>query len=920
MRPTLLKLSAFGPYAGETTVKMNELGEHGLYLITGDTGAGKTTLFDAICFALFGAPSGDNRETTQFRSKYAKDDAETYVELTFVHNGKEYRVVRNPEYMRAAKRGDGMKKQGADATLYLPDGQVVYKVKDVNARVEGILGINRDQFAQIAMLAQGDFLKLLLADTKQRQDIFRKLFDTNYYRTLEAELEEARKEIHAKVDKSRSSVNQYIDDISVDENDVLKIEVDKAQSNQMTTEDIMLLLAKLIAQDSSAKAQLEGELMEINQALEKVNGNIKLAQAMEKSKDDLENAKNALVAMEPVEKELKEKEKAAADELKKKEKLTAEAAKIETELESYEAIDKLEQGINIDSESLKADKEGLSNSNLEIEEQKKTLEELTNEQKQYKDINAIIERLKSEQASINTEEESLQELKKALEEYDEGIKLLSELQQKYIEDNDNFLASNNHYEMMDQAFRNGQAGILAEKLVDGQKCPVCGSTAHPEKARLTEDIPTEAELKDAKAKADAARKKASDSSERSGNKKAELDVKAAEIKKNAVKLLKTDEIQELEACLETAMKQLESRKKELKAEADETQKKQKRSAQLEKDIPELTKTIDEMSAYITELKTKISGTESKLEENNKQLAEMKKKLSYGSRAEAETKIHELKGEADRLQKDYDDAVQAAKSKAEEVLETKTTIVNLQKTLAETQNIELAAETEKKKELDEKQAANNKKTQTIVARLNINNGVKTNIEKVSAQIAVEEKKLQWITALANTANGRLTGKEKLALETYIQTTYFDRIIRRANLRLLTMSGNQYELKRQREATNARSQSGLELSVIDHYNGTERSIKTLSGGESFIASLSLALGLSDEVQSSAGGIQIDTMFVDEGFGSLDPETLDMAYRALSGLTEGNKLVGIISHVAYLKEKIDRQIVVTKEKSGGSFARVQ
>ncbi len=187
------------------------------------------------------------------------------------------------------------------------------------------------------------------------------------------------------------------------------------------------------------------------------------------------------------------------------------------------------------------------------------------------------------------------------------------------------------------------------------------------------------------------------------------------------------------------------------------------------------------------------------------------------------------------------------------------------------------------------------------------------------IAEIEQKLQWVRALSETANGQLSGKDKVKLETYIQTTYFDRIINRANLRLLTMSGGQYELMRMKEAANAKSQSGLDLGVKDHYNGSERSVKTLSGGESFMASLSLALGLSDEVQSSAGGIQIDTMFVDEGFGSLDPEALDMAYKALAGLTEGNRLVGIISHVADLKERIDKQVVVTKEKTGGSFIEV-
>ena len=213
-----------------------------------------------------------------------------------------------------------------------------------------------------------------------------------------------------------------------------------------------------------------------------------------------------------------------------------------------------------------------------------------------------------------------------------------------------------------------------------------------------------------------------------------------------------------------------------------------------------------------------------------------------------------------------------------------------------------------------------KLQKVRTRLSSNAAVKKKIEEKSGELTSLEERWAWVKALSNTANGNITGKEKVMLETYIQMTYFDRILVRANRRLLSMTGGQYELVRRQVADNNRSQSGLELDVIDHYNGTQRSVKTLSGGESFKASLSLALGLSDEVQSSAGGIRLDTMFVDEGFGSLDEESLQQAIRTLAELGEGNRLVGIISHVGELKEKIDRQIVVTKAKTGGSRAEIR
>ena len=221
-------------------------------------------------------------------------------------------------------------------------------------------------------------------------------------------------------------------------------------------------------------------------------------------------------------------------------------------------------------------------------------------------------------------------------------------------------------------------------------------------------------------------------------------------------------------------------------------------------------------------------------------------------------------------------------------------------------------TVQKKEITEQQ-------KNVHARLTANEKAQTNIAAKAEQMKLLEEKHAWVRTLSDTANGTLSGKDKIMLETYIQTTYFDRILQRANLRLLKMSGGQYDLKRRRKADTMRGQSGLELDIIDHVNGTERSVNTLSGGEAFLASLALALGLSDEVQMSTG-IKLDTLFVDEGFGSLDSEALSKAYHTLASLTEGNRLVGIISHVAELKEKIDKQIIVTKDKLGRSNATIK
>lgn len=920
MRPILLKMSAFGPYAGETVIPMNELGDQGLYLITGDTGAGKTTIFDAICYALFGEPSGNNREANMFRSKYADPDMETVVELTFVHANKEYKVTRNPEYMRPAKRGDGMKKQTADAQLIMPNGQVVTKVKDVTATIENLLGINRDQFSQIAMLAQGDFLKLLLADTKQRQEIFRELFKTGYYQRLQIELENKRKAVYGQVEDGKKSVNQYVSGICVDEDDVLEIEVNKAKSEQMTTEDIIELLGTLTAQDRQKKETLESELNLIVKELGEVNAQIGVAETIAKARTALAEAEQALEESIPMEAELKAKLESARNELAQKDQLTTQAAEIGAQLADYDTVESLRVQIEETETNQKSVAEALASAEESINEKDELIRALKKEQSEYKDVSAAIANLNNDLQKILSDIEGLEELAEEYQQYVNEQEGLKQAQEEYVKLDLDCKEKIHMYEAMDQTYRDGQAYVLAAKLKDGDKCPVCGSTTHPDKACKSAEVPTEAQLKKAKEQAEQARTLATNSANDVGGRVNAVRILGEELCKKAKKSLESDDLDSMENSIIKTQSVLSKKASEIRQNIETETNKEKRKAEVDKLIPNLEEEIESLRDAVIGHRETIAGAQSKIQQNTRQIQDLSAKLRYQSKTEAVKQQDELTIAANALQEAYDKADREAKQKSEEIVALKSRIEENRKTIDETKDVDLDAANHKKSRLVDEQNSNIDATQIIAARINTNETIKTNIEKVSLKIADIEKQLQWISALADTANGKLRGKEKIMLETYIQTTYFDRIIRRANIRLMTMSSGQYQLKRQDEATNAKSQSGLELAVIDHYNGTERSIKTLSGGESFIASLSLALGLSDEVQSSAGGIQIDTMFVDEGFGSLDPETLDMAYRALSSLTDGNKLVGIISHVAYLKEKIDRQIVVTKQKSGGSFVRIQ
>ena len=359
---------------------------------------------------------------------------------------------------------------------------------------------------------------------------------------------------------------------------------------------------------------------------------------------------------------------------------------------------------------------------------------------------------------------------------------------------------------------------------------------------------------------------------------------------------------------------------ELKVSIEAEDKKLKRKADLEKQIPTLEQEIKELQNSLLNMKEQQIQDSAKAEGVAKQAEELRKSFAFENGQQASSYINELKKKSRALTEAFDAAGEKLNSHKEKLSRIQGQIKALEDTLSKAEEVDYEAQLDMKKTLEEEKTQVNARFQATAFRIKSNESARDNIVRKVGELSETEKSLQWITALADTASGKLTGKEKIMLETYIQTTYFDRIIARANLRLMKMSDAQYELKRMEVAANNRGQSGLDLGVIDHYNGSERSVKTLSGGESFMAALSLALGLSDEIQSVAGGIMIDTMFVDEGFGTLDQDSLELAFNALAGLTEGNRLVGIISHVSELKQKIDRQIVVTKGKSGGSKAEIK
>ena len=929
MRPLLLKMSAFGPYAGNTVIEFDKLGDKGLYLICGDTGAGKTTIFDAICYALFGEASGRLRDVSMLRSKYADDLTPTEVELLFLHNDKEYRIVRNPEYYRPSKRGGGLTKQPQDACLYMPDGNVISKAKDVNKAVEALLSLNCDQFFQISMIAQGSFRELLISDTNTRQKIFRELFKTGFYLTLQDKLSEARKEISDSVSDSKKSIEQYVRDIMVDEDDVLSIDVENAKAGLMLTEDIIELIVSLINKDETIANDNENKLKTVNGELERVNSSIAIIENAINSKEMLDITLKEYEEKKPMEEAANAEFEKAKIELAKKDGIVKELSAIEAEIKKNEDIKKTEALINRLSDDEKNETEKLSLLSDEKEQKAGVLSELKSELDGLKNVGVSIEEYKNKLEKLDESINELNELKKEHKKFIRGQQELEELTDKYIEDNNEFKRLRDIYEEMEQAFRDGQAGILAATLTDGEKCPVCGSLAHPDKAKLTDEIPSEEKLNEAKDNASKARDKANEASSFLRSRRTFVELIKEQLINNAVELFSDSDIDEdkdlfisnLESNIESRKFEITTLRNDINDKLNNEKRRETRKKEIEDNlISEYEKKLKLIDEDIASLNIEIAGINASINENKLKAKEIKESLIFSDMSDAEIRRNELTYTLNSIQQLYDIKEQERNQIHDEVTKLTSKIESLKKSLEGIEITDVTDKKAKKTELEYKRNDLTKKIQEERTRIRINNNVLANIKDKAESLKETEKNLSYITSLSKTANGELSGKEKIKLETYIQTTYFDRIIRRANLRFMEMSSGQYELKRQRVASDIRGQSGLDLVVIDHYNGTERSVRTLSGGESFMASLSLALGLSEEVQSSSGGVSVDTLFVDEGFGTLDSDSLDLAYKALTNVTEGNRLVGIISHVAELRNKIDNQIIVKKEKSGGSVATVR
>lgn len=917
MRPLKITMSAFGPYAGEVTLDMQKLGKSGIYLITGDTGAGKTTVFDAISYALYGEASGNYRENTTLRSKYASADTPTFVELEFEYNNEIYKINRNPEYPRPNKRGEGFTKQSANAELVMPDGSVITKIKEVSAKVEEIIGINKNQFSQIAMIAQGDFRKLLNCETNERSKIFRKIFKTEPYHNIEIKLSSLFNELKRNREKEKSGIEQYINQLKCNENDTLSLELERAKSGDVLIEDVIKLAGEIINKDTLEYTKTQKNIESINEEIEKINSNIKLYENQEATKKAYAEASTKLEELKTKRNECEKAYKSAEAQRERLDDLTRKINLINSKMPKYDELKSLENSINERAQSFEKSNNSLKLKQQEITLLEKEIDEKSKALEEVKGADLLVQKLTVQKEEIKKKAEALKELKTEIDRCKAEQKNLKNAQSFAKSALDEYGALENEYNQIYIAFFNEQAGIIADELKDGEPCPVCGSTSHPNLARKSENAPSQADVESAQNLVKKAQEKADKARDTASALKSRFDEIAANVKSAAKKLFGTDDnvFDDYNSNINALKKEYDCTLALLKTANEKLNLYQK----LDKEIPKIQEKQKSLSDEISTLNTQKASDEAFISENTKRVTSIKSELDFESADLAKDKLKEYTN----FSNDIKNAIEKSKNAFDDIKSEydtqKGTKASLENALKEFKEIDLASLNEKSLKLNEYKKDVDKTAKSLYSRIESNKLLVDDISEKKDILKEYDDKYVWLKALSETANGDISGKEKITLETFVQMTYFDSIIRKANIRLLTMSDGQYELVRRSDAETLKKNEGLALDVIDHFNGSSRSVSTLSGGESFMASLCLALGLSDEIQSSNGGIKLDTMFVDEGFGSLDGEALDRALSALTSLSQGNRLVGIISHVDALCDRIDNKIVITKDRTIGSNAQI-
>ena len=819
--------------------------------------------------------------------------------------------------------------------MTLPDGKVLTKEREVGAAVLELLGVNMAQFTQIAMIAQGDFRKLILADTKERIGIFRHIFQTERYQQLQERIREEARQLGRQREDRRQRIDTLVKglerepaqaggDSGAGEGTAAETG-EETRSEECAADDSRLMerIQVLLDGDRRKQEELDGQLDRFTREGEELQRQLTEGEATEEilarkeaSRKELDELAETIKTAETQLAQAQEKQPEAAA-------LLEEAAAIEGRLAEYDEAEQLRAQRDQLSKDLAGQKETAGKAAARQEELQRTVDKERRALEELAAAGGQLERLRGELQAQTVKNQGLSALASSIDDAISSEKEWEKEKENYRHLADAAEAAERELQVLRRGFLDAQAGVLAAQLTPGEPCPVCGSTEHPRPAKLSDEVPDREGVDQAEASAKTAREKAEKKSRTCASLQAAQKTLRQEIGRRAGELLEdVPEGESLEAVKEKAqeaarlLRETQDRlKKQIQTEEDRLTEKDR----LEKQLPLDKQALEEADRKQQEAGKTCASLEASLEEKEKTLQIRLAQLTHPSREAAEEAAAKLREKSRQLNEDLEKATREH-SRCQQEKERLTERIRVaEEQLAGAKSADLAALRQKRDEVQRQEKDLRAQRQRIASRLHTNERNAARIGEELAAMEAEEESYTQIRGLAETLGGTLSGSDRIMLETFVQMQYFDRIVERANTRLLVMTGGRYRMKRRRTPAGRRGQSGLELNVIDYHNGTERDIRTLSGGESFQASLALALGLSDEVQSSAGGIRLDTLFVDEGFGSLDPETLEKAMDALRGLSENRRLVGVISHVEEMKSRIDRQIRVTKKADGTSEAKI-
>lgn len=914
MKPIELEISGWGPYKQVEKLQFDKLWDRGLFLVTGPTGAGKTTIFDAICFALYGSLSGQMREKNSVRSDFADSSTKTYVKLKMEHKGKVYEIYRNPEYLRPKKRksgGEDFTKERENAVLMLPDGNCLEGAKEVTGKMQEILALDYTQFKQISMIAQGEFAKLLTETPAEKIKIFRKLFGTTV-------VEQFAQHLRTKSNKLLKEVQEYRHRMDED-----------VKLFQEEREEWQALAGNPDRNYDMVFSYLETLLIEYKE----------LKKASDKAFEKAEKEEQKLSAKKA---EMQRAREAAEKRKSKEELLLARLAQKELFTEKEKEAEQIRRAQLVEPffirlKNGKEQAEKLEQTKENLRKERERLKEQMRENRFFYENREALSALLSLKKERNVQEEKLQkeaERLKTVQAEQESLKAA------YLRAENSTKECRERLEQAETAYRRSAIGIAAKLLQAGKPCPVCGSLEHPCPAETGEAAVDETVLKELREAYEAEHGNMLGVHEKAVQKQAELTAAEAEVEKGkeALESLREEEAKQREKITgeqedKAVGYQAGITRKEAKHHTKTAAGEAAEEAGFREDGIRTQELLEEKIASYRNAEVLLKDKEAEEARVSLELTQVSEKvtgltdaykqaiLENGLEEETNFLSHrERQGEAEKLLEECRTYQEEIKSLTDLVkhLKEEEEAYRIQNGSIAQENADDENSLEEKLNFykEEKKRLTKEREKAVQRISEIKKTIQALKEKQESSARLE-KEYGIVKDLDNLVSGNNT--KRLVFEQFVLAAYFEQVLEAANVRFEKMTAGRYTMFRSTEVTDGRSKDNMEICVMDYYTGKARPVKTLSGGETFKASLALALGLSDVVGRTNGGIRVDTLFIDEGFGALDSESLEQACEALTSLVEKDRLIGIISHVAELRERIDDQIVVHKTSSGSRIENV-